>query len=1017
MSIKIQVIGTPFIEVDGEKLFLPLKKAEALIYYLAVEGKTSREKLTCLLWGEKDELSAQNNFRNALYLLKRYLPLNFIISDRHAVSLGEADIDLEKVASIKDISVPIPSYICDELLKGFDIPENAEFGEWLIAAKTLVKEKITESLKIRVASCYDAEDPDKLQESLEKLVSLDPFDEDSALELMDLYCKRRGAVKAAAFFREYKTKLKNEIGLTPSKRAEDLFRRMIITETGSNENVIKDNPESFFFGREKELELILNKIEEGQEKPAVIFVEGEAGVGKTALVHRIISPINNDKSMMFSTMSYEDGLGYPYSPWNNLVSQVSLYADIEKLDSAALNISLLAGVFPNFMSNRRITYNADFVKMSERTPFVIGSAISKLLTLVSTGSRLILLIEDLHWFDKQSLLLLEALLTTLSIPSVIFITSRPEKSEYALRMLQRIETSGLISLQHISLKPFDKRETQSFCRLFLDKKLIESRDSDYFFRESEGLPLLIVEIIKTLRSNSDAELASGGLGGVILARLGEIPEKHRDFLRVLSVFTSGAQISTISEIMEERTVQVAAVAEELLHRKLIKETETLEGNVFVDFQHPKVRESVYNLTPAFQREEYHMKAAAILNRKYSPQIWDPALSSLICYHYTKAGLLKNVLHQHLREMIFDITLNHDLFPLIQDDVLFSCSHPFSDRADTERKMDEVSELLHTLNRKDPDDPEVLKMEALYLELRGGYLIGWGEYREGQIFINRALQMAKKYSFHNINIHCLMHMGHHFLQTDNWGQLLNCAREMLHIAKGEEREKYIGIALRFIGVAFQIKGDFVRSEKVLRRSIEIFEEQALMGKHYTLSMLAAECYIGENYQWQGMFDKALEHFEKCTRTCERKGLFWGCSHFHAHVADVAFDMNNMDMMYEHIYKGAEIFEKCQGGRCGSILYSLKAIADAKQGKYDQALRSLEIGELLSSPIRKRSWIAVHAMAKACLAEMKENHLLPSEFDNILVKSAREYSDEAAEIYSQIPVPHRQKMLEGKIGLSK
>lgn len=1013
MPIKIQIIGTPSIEVDGKRLYLPLKKAEALIYYLAVEGKTNREKLTWLLWGGKDELSAQNNFRNALYLLRRYLPKDFIVSDRHTVSLGKAEIDLDQVKTLKDITNTISPYICDELLKGFDIPENAEFNEWLVSAKSRIKDKIIDSLKTRVTLCYDAEDEENLQESLEKLLSVDPFDEDSVLELMDLYCRRRGAAKAAIFYRTYRTRLANEIGLKPSTRAEDLFRRMIVSENGNDE--IKDNPESFFYGRKNEQDLILNKLEKKHDRSVVVFVDGEAGIGKTSLVRRILSLLDNEKNILFSTMSYEAGLDYPYSSWNNLVSHAALYADAEKLNECGLDLSLLAGVFPNFMSDRRMAYNADFIKMSERTPIVIGRTVSELITRVSSGRKLILVIEDLHWFDKQSLFLLETFLTTLSIPAVIFITTRPEKSEFALRKLQRIESSRMIDLLHISLKPFDKLETMSFCQLFLDNKLIESRDRDYFFRESEGLPLLIVELIKTLRTHSDVELISGGLGGVMLARFGEMSEKHREFLRVLSVFTGGAQVSTIAQIMEYPSTEVASVAEELLHRKLIKEVETIEGSILVDFRHTKVRESVYDLIPGFQRKEYHRKAAYILNQNYSPQTWDPALSSMLCYHYTKAGLPEKVLHQHLQEMIFDITLNHDLFPLIQDYVLFSCTHPFRDRTDTEKKMDEISDLLHTLNRAAPNNQEVLKMEASYLELRGGYLIGWGEYREGRIFINRAMQMAKQYSFNTIHIHCLIHMGHHFLQTDNWGSLLQCSREILHLAKYEDREKYIGIALRFIGVAFQIKGDFVRSEKTLQRSIEVFEEQALVGNCYTLSILAAECYRGENYHWQGMIDKAVGSFEKCIRICEENGLFWGCSHFHAHMADVAFDMNDMDMMCDHIYRGTELFEKCQGGRCGSILYSLKSIADARQGRYADSLRSLEIGELLSSPIKKKSWTAVHAMAKAYLSEMKENALLPAEFDRILTKSAKEYAEEAISLYSQMPAQYRVKTLMDKFGL--
>jgi len=1013
MSIKIQIIGTPSIEVDGEILHLPLKKAEAMIYYLAIEGRSDREKLTWLLWGAKDESSAHNNFRNALYLLRRYLPKDLIVSDRRTVALENAELDLEQIETLKDITTAIPTGLCDKLLKDFDIPENTEFNEWLSSAKSRIKNEITENLKVRITSCYDAEDEEKLEESLEKLISIDPFDEDSVLELMDLYHRRKGAAKAAIFYKEYRSRLIKEIGMDPSARAEEIFRRMIVSENCKDE--IKSNPESFFYGRKNEQQLILDKIGKRLDRKVVLFIEGEAGVGKTSLVRRVLSLLEDDKNMIFSTMSYEAGLDYPYSSWNNLVSHAAQYADAEKLNDCGLNLSLLGGVFPNFMSDRRMVYNADFVKMSEKTPIVIGRTVSELMARVSSGSKLILVIEDLHWFDKLSLLLLETFLTTLSIPAIIFITTRPEKSEYAIRKLQRIENSGMIDMLQISLKPFDEVETISFCRLFLDKRLVESREKDYFFKESEGLPLLIVEIIKTLRSNSDSEIISGGLGGVMLARFGEISENQREFLRILSVFTGGAQVSTIAQIMEYTSPQVASVAEGLLHRRLIKEVETIEGNILVDFRHAKVRESVYELIPGFQLKEYHRKAANILSRHYSPRTWDPALSSMLCYHYTKAGLPEKVLNQHLQEMIFDITLNHDLFPLIQDHVLFSCTHPFRDRADTEKKMDEIRDLLHTLNRTVPNDQEVLKMQASYLELRGGYLIGWGEYREGRIFINRVMQMAKQHSFNTIHIHCLMHMGHHFLQTDNWISLLQCSREMLRLAKDEERDKYVGIALRFIGVAFQIKGDFPRSEKVLRRSIEVFEEQALTGSRYTLSILAAECYIGESYHWQGMIEKAVESFEKCIRTCDEKGLFWGSSHFHAHMADVAFDMNDMETMSEHIYRGSEIFERCQGGRCGSILYSLKSIVDARQCRYGDSLRSLEIGELLSSPIKKRSWTAVHAMAKAYLADMRKNGLLPAEFDRILTKSAKEYAEESIALYSQMPAPHRVKVLMDKFGL--
>ena len=84
-----------------------LKKAEAIVYYLAIEGKAGREKIASMFWGAKDENSAYNNFRNALYLLKQYFPKDFIKSDRRHVSIGTIACDLDNLDKIIDIHYPL----------------------------------------------------------------------------------------------------------------------------------------------------------------------------------------------------------------------------------------------------------------------------------------------------------------------------------------------------------------------------------------------------------------------------------------------------------------------------------------------------------------------------------------------------------------------------------------------------------------------------------------------------------------------------------------------------------------------------------------------------------------------------------------------------------------------------------------------------------------------------------------------------------------------------------------------
>ena len=53
MSLNFSFFGEPLITKDGEAVSLPFKKAEALLFFLAVVGGAPQEKIAFLLWGDK----------------------------------------------------------------------------------------------------------------------------------------------------------------------------------------------------------------------------------------------------------------------------------------------------------------------------------------------------------------------------------------------------------------------------------------------------------------------------------------------------------------------------------------------------------------------------------------------------------------------------------------------------------------------------------------------------------------------------------------------------------------------------------------------------------------------------------------------------------------------------------------------------------------------------------------------------------------------------------------------------
>ncbi|MCD7952606.1 MAG: hypothetical protein LUG14_06745 [Synergistaceae bacterium] len=50
MSLKLHLLGEAYIEQDGGRMAMPFKKAEAILFYLALEGRCPKERVKCLFW-------------------------------------------------------------------------------------------------------------------------------------------------------------------------------------------------------------------------------------------------------------------------------------------------------------------------------------------------------------------------------------------------------------------------------------------------------------------------------------------------------------------------------------------------------------------------------------------------------------------------------------------------------------------------------------------------------------------------------------------------------------------------------------------------------------------------------------------------------------------------------------------------------------------------------------------------------------------------------------------------------
>ena len=88
-NISVHLLGRPYVEVDGERVNFPYKKAEGFFYYLCVKKTATREEIIYVLWGADNENVGRKNLREAVYQIKKLLGKEILVTAGHtSISLN-----------------------------------------------------------------------------------------------------------------------------------------------------------------------------------------------------------------------------------------------------------------------------------------------------------------------------------------------------------------------------------------------------------------------------------------------------------------------------------------------------------------------------------------------------------------------------------------------------------------------------------------------------------------------------------------------------------------------------------------------------------------------------------------------------------------------------------------------------------------------------------------------------------------------------------------------------------------
>lgn len=365
------------------------------------------------------------------------------------------------------------------------------------------------------------------------------------------------------------------------------------------------------FGRERERALIRRVLDDIQGGGRAMVIEGEAGIGKSALLSEAIAVARDREMLVLGATGVQSETNLPFAGLHQLLRPVlSRLADLPAPQREALDAAFGMG------------YTV------ARTRFLIALGALGLLSDVAAGMPIELSIEDAHWLDRATAEVLAFIGRRLESDPIVMVVAIREGYESALHEM---------GLTRLNLDRLDDAAVEELLRARLPALTGPARQR--LIDEAEGNPLALLELGAAL---SDARYGDAGLRFPLTTRLerafaaraAELPAAARTVL-VVAAADEDTSLSTVLAAAglvdgAPRTVEHLVPATQ---SKLIE----VDGQE-IRFRHPLVRSAIYQTASLAERHAVHLALAGLLDDDLDRSVWhraaaavgpDPAVASAL----------------------------------------------------------------------------------------------------------------------------------------------------------------------------------------------------------------------------------------------------------------------------------------------------------------------------------------------------------------------------------------------------
>ncbi len=399
-----------------------------------------------------------------------------------------------------------------------------------------------------------------------------------------------------------------------------------------------------FVGRSQELAALETHLDDARAgRGSLVTLVGEPGIGKTRTVEELLAraDLADDRVLWGRCPEHE---GAPaYWPWVQALRGYVERAEVPALRAAlgvdAADVARLVPTLRHRLPDVAPAITADH----EQSRFQLFDAVATFLRRASEPAPLVLVLDDLHWADEASMMLLGFVAPEIRRSRLLILaTYRELEMRRMARGLGDVARVG----ERIMLAGFGRGEIDDFLRktaaLTPATKLV-----DELLRVTEGNPFFLDEMVRLLRAEGTLTAdAADAVDGATVTLPDEVREVIRRHLRPLT--EDDRRLLAIAAVLgREFDLAALQLACELAADRLLERLEVAHAAGLVSeipesvgryrFVHVLIRETLYgDLTPV-RRAELHRRVGLALEALHR-EAHDPPLAELARHFFHAAAV-------------------------------------------------------------------------------------------------------------------------------------------------------------------------------------------------------------------------------------------------------------------------------------------------------------------------------------------------------------------------------------------